>query len=95
MTRSHFKRGADDTSQAAVSTRRYAAPRRCELSVGNASFAVATASCVRSGQTGSSHPSLPRSRRTIRAETVHLWSEFWPFGLTSNEKQIPQIVEKQ
>jgi hypothetical protein len=34
-----------------------------------------------------------RSRRATRASTVHLWTEFGPFGLTLNEEQIPQIVE--
>jgi hypothetical protein len=34
-----------------------------------------------------------RSRCAIRAETVHLWTKFGRFGLTLNEKQIPQIVE--
>ncbi len=34
-----------------------------------------------------------RSMRAIRAGTVHLWTEFGPFGLPLNEEQIPQIVE--
>jgi hypothetical protein len=34
-----------------------------------------------------------RSRRATRAGTVHLWTEFGPFGLSLNEEQIPQIVE--
>ena len=35
------------------------------------------------------------SRCTPRAQTVHLSTVFSPFGLTLNEEQIPQIVEKQ
>ena len=33
-----------------------------------------------------------RSRRAIRAVTVHLWRKFRPLRLTLNEEQIPQIV---
>src|ERR1700691_1889277 len=36
---------------------------------------------------------LEKSRRAIRAQTVHLSSVFSPFGLTFNKEQIPQIVE--
>jgi hypothetical protein len=35
------------------------------------------------------------SRRTIRAEVVHLRTKFGPLELPLNEEQIPQIVEKQ
>lgn len=34
------------------------------------------------------------SRCAIRAQTVHLSTVFKPFGFTLNEKQIPQIIEK-
>lgn len=39
-------------------------------------------------------PHIPPSGRCAsRAQTVHLWTAFSPFGLTLNEEQIPQIVE--
>jgi hypothetical protein len=33
-----------------------------------------------------------KSRRAIRAVTVHLWRKFRPLRLALNEEQIPQIV---
>jgi hypothetical protein len=38
---------------------------------------------------------MAKSRRTSRVEAVYLWTKFGPFGLSLNEVQIPQIVEKQ